>query len=624
MSEKSYYIRLLQRFSVIFLSVIFFSAFLANMIYYEMFTQDAIDKYQEKNLQMARYIQNHKSLFPDRNIDFDEIIQIVFPAKELQKFSIHFFSERKSWLYSNQTLSELYGNMALNPDERNLTDLYRTLPEIDQALKKGRGFIVRENLQKKKVLGIAFKVDSLSYPLIIHTIFPMKNITVQVRKLTLHTEIIIALVTFLILTLTFFGFQSIIEPIKKLEKETLSIADNQGKFSRPDSSSKEVRDLAKAINLVSKQFYKQMMDLANQKNEYKTLLANLREGVIALDNEKNVMLINESACRILGIEDKQYKGRPIIEVARNNPFVKFIDKANISKDRIFEEDFELYVFDEATTDTDNKSLPPYARKKYIHAQSSKVEDLFRDNYGLLIMLYDSTKVHKLENIRKEFVANVSHELKTPITTIQGFVETLLAEPNLNAANVKHFLQIIKNNGQRLNQIIDDLLMLAKMEQEGDASKISKSESSLKSIIESAVTSCNPRAEESDFHIQAEYPEELNLQVNSSLMEHALVNLIDNAIKYSQPGKKVMIYTDITDTDVYIHVKDWGEGIPLEKQQRLFERFYRLDKARSRQLGGTGLGLSIVKHIALAHGGNVSVESEPGSGSIFTIALPRLN
>jgi two-component system phosphate regulon sensor histidine kinase PhoR len=238
------------------------------------------------------------------------------------------------------------------------------------------------------------------------------------------------------------------------------------------------------------------------------------------------------------------------------------------------------------------------------------------------MLYDYTQLHNLENVQKEFVANVSHELKTPITTIQGFVETLQRGALDNPENARQFLSIIGKNTTRLNQIIDDLLLLSRVEEHNELSRMTTDAASIKDILDSAIKNCSPKARESEFEITCHCPENLNTKGNPSLLEHAITNLIDNAIKYSYPNKKVEIFAEAHGPKLFIHVKDWGQGIPAKDQERLFERFYRIDKNHSRNLGGTGLGLSITRQIAHIHGGQVQVQSELGKGSVFTIELPQ--
>jgi two-component system phosphate regulon sensor histidine kinase PhoR len=241
--------------------------------------------------------------------------------------------------------------------------------------------------------------------------------------------------------------------------------------------------------------------------------------------------------------------------------------------------------------------------------------------GILIVLNDVTRLKTLENIRKDFVANVSHELKTPITAIKGFLETLKEGAIDDPENARRFLDIILKHTDRLASIIEDLLSLSRIEREEEHGEIKLEKRPVREIIDAAVKTCAAKAELRDIVLKTEAPPELTVNCNPLLLEQALVNLIDNAVKYSEKGQPVKIEARREDGNVSISVIDQGCGIPRDHQTRIFERFYRVDKARSRMVGGTGLGLSIVKHIVNAHGGVVWVKSAPNKGSAFTFVLP---
>lgn len=231
------------------------------------------------------------------------------------------------------------------------------------------------------------------------------------------------------------------------------------------------------------------------------------------------------------------------------------------------------------------------------------------------------QLKKLESIRSDFVANVSHELKTPITAIKGFIETLKEGAIEDPENARHFIEIISKHSDRLGEIIEDLLSLSRIEQESEKDGIQLERDSINTIINAAVTMCMSKAGERGIEIDIASGDDLEINMNSALLEQAIINLIDNAIKYSDGGKKIVIESSHQNGEVLISITDQGYGIPKNHQARIFERFYRIDKSRSRSLGGTGLGLAIVKHIVSAHNGRITLESKPGSGSKFTIHLP---
>ena len=241
--------------------------------------------------------------------------------------------------------------------------------------------------------------------------------------------------------------------------------------------------------------------------------------------------------------------------------------------------------------------------------------------GVLLVLYDITRLRRLERVRRDFVANVSHELKTPITAIKGFVETLAGGAMENPQDAARFLKIIEKHVERLDSIIEDLLTLSRLEQETERSEVVLEKRPLGDVLLAAVEVCRPIARSRNIEIRVRAEERVVCEISTRLLEQAVVNLIDNAIKYSDSGSSIDVTLRRAQFEAVISVEDRGCGIERQHLPRLFERFYRTDRARSRDLGGTGLGLAIVKHIALVHRGRVAVESEPGEGSVFSIYLP---
>jgi len=262
--------------------------------------------------------------------------------------------------------------------------------------------------------------------------------------------------------------------------------------------------------------------------------------------------------------------------------------------------------------------------RFLQAHGTPLRGAKGERIGSVIVLNDVTRIRRLEDLRREFVANVSHELKTPITSIKGFVETLQEGALSDSEDARRFLGIIAKHTDRLNAIIEDLLSLSRLEQNGDKNRIPLEESSIKNTIQSVLEFCADKAAEKNIRIHSHCDERITAKINPPLLEQALVNLIDNAIKFSEPDTDIHIEVGESEEQIRIDVRDQGCGIEKEHLSRIFERFYRVDKARSRKLGGTGLGLSIVKHIAKVHGGQVTVESTPRQGSTFSLLLPRIS
>jgi two-component system phosphate regulon sensor histidine kinase PhoR len=241
--------------------------------------------------------------------------------------------------------------------------------------------------------------------------------------------------------------------------------------------------------------------------------------------------------------------------------------------------------------------------------------------GALLVLQDVTQLRRLENMRRDFAANVSHEIKTPLTAIKGFVETLHHDDLADPEETRRFMGIIQRHVDRLSVILDDLMELSRIERDDELRQIRLRQEHLETILETAIRLCQPRLREKDISVDMHFEPNLTAFVDPTLMEQALVNLIDNAVKYSSAGSRIGLETRKEARETVIVIRDEGIGIARKHLPRLFERFYRVDKARSRKLGGTGLGLAIVKHIVQAHHGRVTVDSVLGQGSTFRIHLP---
>ena len=349
-----------------------------------------------------------------------------------------------------------------------------------------------------------------------------------------------------------------------------------------------------------------MRTVARQRNEYEAVLAGMTEGVLAVDTDEHVITINRAAADLIGIEPEQAKGRSMLEAVRIPGLQKLVATALASQEPV----------------EDELVLCERGRDVHLRARGAVLRDGQGQRFGAVIVLTDVTRLQRLENMRRDFVTNVSHELKTPITSIKGFVGALLDGAANNPENTRRFLETIARQADRLSAIIEGLLMLSRIEREADAAEIVIERGKVKGVLKSACQDWGEKAAEKDITIELSCDDEIEAGRNVVLLEQAVSNLIDNAIKYSEPGKTVSVSVVPTDSELVISVRDEGRGVEQHHLPRLFERFYRVDQARSRQDGGTGLGLSIVKHIAQAHGGCVTAESTRGKGSVFSIHLPR--
>ncbi len=387
--------------------------------------------------------------------------------------------------------------------------------------------------------------------------------------------------------------------------ERIAQGDLESRVAVPEFE--EIAGLAVAMNKMAVQLSERFRTVQRQNLEQEAIVSNMLEGVIAMDADQKLISINRAAARFLGLDANEAIGRSILEVMRNSDLQRLVAKTFVVGEPV-EGDVTL---------TD-----PILGERFLQAHGTLMRDAQQEVIGALLVLNDITRMRKLENLRRDFVANVSHELKTPITSIKGFVETLMEGATMSQEESQRFLQIIARQANRLHAIIEDLLKLSRIEQESERGEIVIELERLVDVLQAAITSCELKASAKQIRISLDCSESIQARINAPLLEQAIVNLIENAIKYSEPETEIVVAAGISDKLLLITVRDHGNGIAKEHLPRLFERFYTVDKARSRAQGGTGLGLAIVKHIVLSHGGNISVQSEVGKGSIFTISLPR--
>lgn len=382
----------------------------------------------------------------------------------------------------------------------------------------------------------------------------------------------------------------------------------RGDFSRrlPLRGSVELARLADTMNQMAAELDDRIKTVVAQRNEREAVLSSMTEGVLAVDPEQRVISLNRAAAELLEVDGREAQGRSLQEVSRNPELHGLVDQV-------------LSGHQSALAEIVLPCVPP----RFLQVHGSVLRDADGRQIGALVVLADVTRIKRLENVRRDFVANVSHELKTPVTSIKGFVETLLDGAMHDPEDAERFLRIVASQADRLSGIIDDLLTLSRVEQEAEKAEVLLERGPLDEVLRAAVDACRLKADEKNVRIELACEEGLEARRNPPLLEQAVVNLIDNAVKYSAEGQTVRVEAGRTGGEIAIRVTDQGCGIPRQHLDRVFERFYRVDKARSRKLGGTGLGLSIVKHIAQAHGGRATVESAVGQGSTFAVCLPAV-
>ena len=399
--------------------------------------------------------------------------------------------------------------------------------------------------------------------------------------------------------------RKISRPQEELEKGALLFTGGDMSHKLPVGNCLEIDAVAKAMNQMAGEIDERIRTISRQRNEHKAVLSSMAEAVLAVDSKERLITLNASAADMIGVDSVHAKGQSLQEVIRNPALQQFVISSLAS---------------EATLE-DTVIFHKGSAECYLLAKSSDLHDEQGQKIGILVVLNDITRLRRLEQVRRDFVANVSHELKTPITSIKGFVETLLEGAMANPEEATRFLGIIAKQTDRMDAIINDLLALSRIEQQVTHSEIELEKGCVKDVLEAAVELCHNHAQTKHIEIEIKSVNNLVAAMNMPLLEQAVVNMLDNAIKYSPANGRIEVTTAQTDGHISITVSDHGCGISAEYLPRLFERFFRVDKARSRKQGGTGLGLAIVKHIMQSHNGSVTVKSEPGKGSEFTITLP---
>ncbi|MEI6614598.1 MAG: ATP-binding protein, partial [Chrysiogenales bacterium] len=410
--------------------------------------------------------------------------------------------------------------------------------------------------------------------------------------------VIFAVVALLIL-------RQISRPLENMREMAERLAQGELNASVPESGYEETKALARALNQMATQLSERVRIITEQRNEQKAVFNSMVEGVIAVDKDERILHLNPAAIGLLELKNEDAHGRSMQEIIRNPDLQKFLSNT-LAQSGVLDGEIIIYGNED----------------HFLQLHGTVLTDASGMNIGALVVLNDVTRLKRLETVRRDFVANVSHELKTPVTALKGCVETLADFSSITDQERNKFMTMMARHVDRLEAIINDLLSLSKIEFDAERDRIQLEPAPVADVLRRAVNTFAEQAEHKKIILTVDCPEDLTASINAALLEQAVGNLIDNAVKYSGEGAHVLVSAKLNGSDVEISVADQGPGIEKKHLDRIFERFYRVDQARSRAMGGTGLGLSIVKHIALAHRGTVGVTSALGQGSTFTIRFPR--
>ncbi|MDD5347652.1 MAG: ATP-binding protein, partial [Candidatus Omnitrophica bacterium] len=363
----------------------------------------------------------------------------------------------------------------------------------------------------------------------------------------------------------------------------------------------EIGSLAGTLNQMAQDIEEKIRHLQFQNQQLRSVFESMVEGMILVDKEQMVLSVNSTVEKIFGVARQEAEGRLFLEAIRNADIAEVVNLVLARGEAVSR---ELSIV--------------WPVKKTFQINAAPIFETGAVA-GCLLVVHDITEIRRLETIRSDFVANVSHELKTPLTSIKGFVETLAEGALEDKANARHFLSIIQEHADRLNNLINDLLDLSYLESKEIV--VAKEELSLKNLIDRVVSGFQSQARKKTVQVYNEVSDKVRVRADRAKLEQVLTNLVDNAIKFNKEKGSIRILSSQDAAGVRVAIEDTGLGIPAKDIPRIFERFYRVDKARSRELGGTGLGLSIVKHIVELHAGSVGVESTEGLGATFWFILP---
>ena len=481
--------------------------------------------------------------------------------------------------------------LADSENNYELMNNHKNRPEIVQALVDDLGTSLRySSTMNKEMLYVATPVKNGGRVLgILRTSVFLRDVNNLLYKLKVNIIYIVIIVVSLSLLGALIFSKSLSKPIKELNAAARKIARGDFNVKVFLRTKDPLKELADSFNYMAAQIKTLFAKTSQQKEELNNIFASIKEGLCVLDRKGKIMVVNDSFKKI--VKNDSIEGRLYWEVLRDLKFDELI-KTVSDEERNIVEEIEL------------------EDKVYMCSAT------FCCKEEIVVTMHDITRIKNLENTKRDFVTNVSHELRTPLTAIKGFVETLEDETDKKD---KNYLDIIKRNTDRVINIVDDLLLLSKLEDKGTVLELE--EVDLKDLIENVLKIFNQRLKEKDLNLEFKTDgDHLTINADSFKLEQVFINLIDNAIKYTERGG-IKMSLGRQGNSVVAEIQDTGICIPKEHLSRIFERFYVVDKSRSRRLGGTGLGLSIVKHIVNLHKGKINVENIPGRGTRFIVTLP---
>ena len=519
------------------------------------------------------------------------------------------------------TIMDTTGKVFADSEEDpSLMENHRTVnkrQEIETAIKVGIGSSQRYSTTiNEDMLYVAILVDQESRPIIIRTSDSMASLSISINEARGRIILISVIILLVIIPVVIITSRFITRPLFLIGKAAKQISDGdmlktiqipKNKFF---SNTEEISSIGIALNEMAEELNKRFEMITKEKNEQKDMLNyiniiqySMSEGLIAVDLNNKISTINKAAASYLDLDRKKDIGKEFDDKIKNKSLKKII-KSILKKQRPFTKEIRIGKV---------KKTFFIVNGKILKNQSSKL-------VGCLIVMTDVTRLKQLEAMRRVFVANVSHELKTPITSIGGYIETAQGDIPLETKN--EFLEKALEQNFRLNSIIDDLLRLSRIEAMQDEETFALSNQAILPIITGSIEDIRGTIKKYNAKVLCNCSEKINADIDSQLLREALINLLENAIKYGDNNSSVTLAVKEKSNNILIDIENTGSIIPKKEHDRIFNRFYRVDKSRSKKTGGTGLGLAIVKHISFVHNGTIEVKKSDEISTVFRFTLPK--
>ncbi|WP_414839649.1 two-component system histidine kinase PnpS [Carnobacterium sp. TMP28] len=563
------------------------------------FSTQLMQSYANENQQEDLLEQSKLVLSTINNLAKDEA---TFPTLKEEAIKV------KEYTSQRISLIDLNGTVVYDSKITNLTPLenHSNRKEI-QAIIKGesQGTDSRTSRSTKKILYyVAQPVLSQSGQLI--GVLRLAKPLAEMNQL--NDQMMQSIVAFIFLALlltagiTFLVARYIAKPIEEVMNVAKKLSNNHYEARFSGNGYGEITKLGQTINELAESLDDQMQEITQNKERINELINHLVIGVMQLDEHRNIQIVNPAMCQIFDMDSSKLIGKSYAEATKSYGLSYLIEKAYRKKER---QNKEIYFY--------------FPSERIVDANIVPIAGKTKEDTNLIVLLYDITEIRRLEKVRTDFVTNASHELRTPITALKGFSETLLDGAMDDKVILKQFLEIMLEESTRLNLLVNDILELSKLEQR--QVPISFEEVVVKDAVLSTFKLINQKAKQKEITMHLFEEDCVKIDGDKNRLKQVLANLIDNAVMYTKPGGVINVTIKKSESQAIITISDNGMGIPEDEINRVFERFYRVDKGRSRNSGGTGLGLSIVKYLVENFNGTITVKSKVGLGTTFTLIFP---